>query len=217
MTVTHALVTFVAAAGLLTITPGLDTALVLRTAAVSGGKRAMSAGAGICLGCLTWGFAVSFGLGAVLSASQVGYDSLRIAGACYLVFLGVKMLNQGPLPVPTTTAPDSASAAKVASNDSAGRWLLRGLLTNLLNPKVGVFYVSFLPLFIPVGVNVAHFSLLLATIHATEGLVWFAVLVVATRSVSAWLRQPRVARTINQASGVVFIGFGVRLLLDRGR
>jgi threonine/homoserine/homoserine lactone efflux protein len=217
MTVTHALVAFVPAAGLLTITPGLDTALVLRTAAVGGGRRAMAAGVGICLGCLAWGFAISLGLGALLSASRVGYNGLRIAGACYLVFLGVKMLAQSALPVPKAAALDAELAGQATWDSSASRWLLRGLLTNLLNPKVGVFYVSFLPLFIPTGVNVGRFSLLLATIHATEGIVWFAVLVVATQSVSAWLRQPRVARTINRASGAVFVGFGVRLLLDTRR
>lgn len=217
MAVSHALIAFIAAAGLLTITPGLDTALVLRTAAVSGARQAMSAGAGICLGCLAWGFAISIGLGALLSASRVAYNGLRIAGACYLVFLGVKMLRQSWLPVPTSAEPDADLGGRTTWNENASRWLLRGLLTNLLNPKVGVFYVTFLPLFIPAGVNASRFSMLLATIHATEGMLWFSMLVMATRSLSTLLRKPRVARTLNQASGTVFIGFGVRLLFDKGR
>jgi threonine/homoserine/homoserine lactone efflux protein len=92
LTIYHALLAFALAAGLLTITPGLDTALVLRTAAVEGPRRAMLAGVGICGGCLMWGLAASVGLGTLLAASQVAYRALRIAGACYLIFLGTKML-----------------------------------------------------------------------------------------------------------------------------
>lgn len=91
MTTGHALVAFTAAAGLLTITPGLDTALVLRTAAVEGSRRALLAGAGICLGCLTWGLAASVGLGALLVVSRFGYHALRILGVCYLMLLGASM------------------------------------------------------------------------------------------------------------------------------
>ncbi|MGA8272064.1 MAG: LysE family transporter, partial [Candidatus Sulfotelmatobacter sp.] len=83
MTTGHALLAFTAAAGLLTATPGLDTALVLRTAAVEGPRRAMLAACGICLGCLTWGLAASLGLGALLAVSHVGYNILRLVGACY--------------------------------------------------------------------------------------------------------------------------------------
>src|SRR5258708_12952731 len=88
----QALLSFMAAAGLLTITPGLDTALVLRTAAVEGPRRAMLAGAGICVGCLAWGLGASVGLGALLAASELAYDILRIVGACYLILLGGKLL-----------------------------------------------------------------------------------------------------------------------------
>jgi threonine/homoserine/homoserine lactone efflux protein len=91
MSVDQALVSFTLAAGLLTITPGLDTALVLRTAAVEGRKHAMLAGAGICSGCLLWGIAASFGLSALLAVSSVAYSVLQIAGAVYLVYLGIKL------------------------------------------------------------------------------------------------------------------------------
>jgi threonine/homoserine/homoserine lactone efflux protein len=97
------------------------------------------------------------------------------------------------------------------------RWFVRGLLTNLLNPKVGVFYVTFLPLFIQAGVNVVGFSMLLAGIHVIEGIVWFAVLIAAVRPLSLWLRNARVAKTFDRITGAVFVGFGVRLLFDKGR
>jgi threonine/homoserine/homoserine lactone efflux protein len=217
LTTAQALIAFTAAAGLLTITPGLDTALVLRTAAVGRARDAMSAAAGICLGCLTWGCAVSAGLGATLSASRLSYDLLRTAGAGYLVFLGGKMLlRKGPGAM-EEEAPVSAPAERPAWEESAGRWFARGLFTNLLNPKVGVFYITFLPPFVPTGVNVAGFSMLLAGIHAAEGIVWFSVLTLATRPLSTWLRKRPLARALDRATGAILIGFGLRLLLEEVR
>ena len=96
-------------------------------------------------------------------------------------------------------------------------WLKRGLLTNLLNPKVGVFYVSFLPQFIPAGVQVWSFSILLASIHATEGLLWFLLLTNATELLSGWLRQRSVAMALDTAMGAVFIAFGLKLAFERAR
>jgi threonine/homoserine/homoserine lactone efflux protein len=133
----------------------------------------------ICLGLLTWGFAASVGLGALLNASRAAYNVLRVAGACYLVFLGCKMFFRSSLA--SDQPPDFAQADHSADVEDPGRRLVRGLLTNLLNPKVGVFYVTFLPLFIPAGVNVVGFSLLLAGIHVVEGLLWFAALIAAGR------------------------------------
>jgi threonine/homoserine/homoserine lactone efflux protein len=202
---THALLTFSAAAAVLTITPGLDTALVLRTAAVEGPGRAFRAGLGICVGCLVWGLAAALGLGALLAASRLAYRLLEIAGAVYLVQLGVRMFLQRP-------APEAAVAVPAAPG---ARWFVRGLLGNLLNPKVGVFYVSFLPLFIPQGVNVAGFGVLLASIHAAEGIVWFATLIAATRTMARWLGHPRVKRALDRTTGLVLLAFGVRLALDR--
>lgn len=203
----HALIAFTLAAGLLTITPGLDTALVLRTAAVEGPRCAMLAGAGICLGCLTWGLASAIGLGALLSVSRFAYGALRLGGAVYLIALGVRMLLRAPHRI--------AWGADPPSPDAAGRWFRRGLLTNLLNPKVGIFYVTFLPQFVPAGVSVTWFSMLLAGIHATEGILWFALLTFATRPLAGWLERRRVARTIDQVTGTVLVGFGVGLLLER--
>jgi|SRR5690242_12769099 len=204
MTTGPALIAFAAAAGLLTITPGLDTALVLRTAAVDGGRRALLAGLGVCLGCLVWGLAASVGLGGLLAVSRLAYDILRLAGAAYLIYLGIRLLTR---PAPSL---DVESRGRSRAN-----WFTRGLLTNLLNPKVGVFYVTLLPQFIPTGASVTGFSMALAGIHALEGIMWFAVLVLATRPLTRWLKRPGVAKGLDRVTGVVFVGFGVGLLLDR--
>lgn len=210
MTVTEALLAFTAAAGLLTITPGLDTALVLRTAAVEGRRRAMLAGAGIAVGCLVWGLTASVGLGALLSVSRAAYDALRLAGAGYLIYLGARMIAQAKAFQVDTGGPR-------ASSHEGARWFMRGFLTNILNPKVGVFYVTFLPQFVPAGVHVTGFSVLLATIHVVEGLLWFLVLTQATRAMSGWLRGPRVTRNLDRGTGTVLVGFGLALLLERRR
>ncbi len=213
MTIAHAFLAFTLAAGLLTITPGLDTALVLRTAAVEGPRRALFAGLGICCGCLTWGLAASVGLGVLLTASRVAFTALRIIGACYLVFLGTKMIlrKQAPAaPIENVTG----AAHESAPAGPPSQWFVRGLLTNLLNPKVGVFYVTFLPQFIPAGVHVMRFSVYLAGIHAAEVLIWFYFLTLATRPISNWLSRPRMARIFDRATGAIFVALGIGLVLD---
>lgn len=206
MTVVQALLAFSVAAGLLTLTPGLDTALVLRTAAVEGPKRAGLAAIGIGLGCLIWGAAAALGLAALLQASAMAFNALKWAGAAYLVWLGIGMLLR----------PRESFDVGAAETTGAGplAWLRKGFLTNLLNPKVGVFYVSFLPQFLPQGVAPAPFIFLLAGLHVLMGLVWFAALIAATRPIARVLKRPAVVRWLDRATGLVFLGFGAKLALD---
>ena len=207
MTVLQALLAFGVAAALLTITPGLDTALVLRTAAVEGPKRAALAGLGIVTGCLVWGAAVAFGLGALLAASQLAFQILKWAGAAYLVWLGVNLILKPRNRFETESAP-------VPDGDGLA-WMRRGFLTNLLNPKVGVFYVSFLPQFLPQGVAAGPFIFLLAVLHGVMGLAWFAALIAATRPIAGALQKAAVVRWLDRLTGGVFLAFGLRLALER--
>src|SRR6185312_12259412 len=102
-----------------------------------------------------------------------------------------------------------------AAGPGGGSWLGRGYLTNLLNPKVGVFYVSFLPQFLPAHVAAGPFIFLLAALHAVMGLVWFGLLIVATRPIARALKRPAVIRRLDRMTGVVFLSFGVKLALVR--
>jgi threonine/homoserine/homoserine lactone efflux protein len=208
VTVVQALIAFSLAAGLLTLTPGLDTALVLRTAASEGPRPAAMAGLGICLGTIIWGVAVAFGLGALLAASPLAFEVLKWAGAAYLVWLGLHLLLRPR---------DRFEVAKTpAARERNGfAWLRRGVFNNLLNPKAGVFYVSFLPQFLPVDVPAAPFMVLLACLHALMGVVFFAILIGATRPVARALQQAGVVRWLDRITGGVFLGFGVRLALER--
>ena len=210
MTVLQALAAYVVAAGLLTLTPGLDTALILRTAAVEGPKRAGLAAIGIVTGCLVWGAAVALGLGALLAASSLAFTVLKWAGTAYLVWLGLGLLFK-----PRQSFELGASPAATAGAGGDLAWMRRGLLTNLLNPKVGVFYISFLPQFLPQGVQAGPFIFLLAAIHAALGLAWCACLIGATRPIAGVLKRPAVVRWLDRVTGVVFLGFGLRLALTR--
>jgi threonine/homoserine/homoserine lactone efflux protein len=200
------LAAFTLAAGLLTVTPGLDTMLVVRTAAAEGRRPAMLAALGVAIGCLAWGLAVAFGLGALLAASRLAYRILEYAGAAYLIFLGAQaILSKRPHSAePGAATPRGGPAA-----------LRRGLFTNLLNPKVGIFYVSFLPQFVPARMDVAATILLLVSIHILLGLAWFALLIMGTGKVAAALRRPRLARLLDRVTGGVFLLFGLRLALGR--
>lgn len=218
MTATAALLAFTLAAAILTITPGLDNALVLRTAAVEGARRALMAGLGISAGCLLWGAIAAFGLGSLLAVSTFAYDTLRICAAIYLFYLGIKLLWStlpGRKAAADPARPQTAATATARHGTTGTGWFLRGCLTNALNPKVGVFYITFLPQFIPAGADVLRFSLLLAVVHAVVGMLWFVLLVAATRPVARWLSRPAVTRGLDRVTGAVFIAFGLRLALEK--
>jgi threonine/homoserine/homoserine lactone efflux protein len=201
------LIAYVAAASLLTVTPGLDTALVLRTAVTRGARAAAFTGFGIAAGCFGWAALVAFGLGALLGASALAYAALQWIGAAYLLWLGYKMLR----------SPRRTFVAAAAGGGDKHKAFPTGLFTNLLNPKVGVFYVSFLPQFVPAGVRVAPYMLLLGAIHALLGLIWFTCLIAATRPIARFLARPAVVRGCDRLTGAVFLAFGLGLALDSRR
>jgi len=195
-----ALIAFVPVAALLTITPGTDTMLVLRTAGLGDLRAAWLAALAIAIGCLVWGAAVAFGLGALLVASPMAFAWLRAAGAVYLCWIGIGLL------VRIRQAPQPGEAA-------AHTAFRRGLLTNLLNPKVGVFYLTLLPQFLPPGTRDAGAGLMLAGVHVMLTLVWFAALIAFARSLTPIMARPAFARWIDRVCGAVFIGFGAKLAL----
>lgn len=197
------LIAYTLAASLLTVTPGLDTALVVRTATTEGPRRALWCGMGIATGCLAWTAVIAAGLGVLLVASQLAYTALRWIGAAYLLYVGFQLLGN-----PRTRFAEESTESKHGRSAFA-----RGALTNLLNPKVGIFYVSFLPQFIPPGVPIAAYTVLLGAIHAVLGLVWFICLIAATRPLVSWLRRPGAVKMLDRITGGIFVAFGARLAL----
>jgi threonine/homoserine/homoserine lactone efflux protein len=193
----------------LTITPGLDTLLVLRTTAVSGRSAGLAAAVGIGLGCLVWAVASAVGVTALLAASRVAFEVLRVAGVVYLCWLGGRALWQARRPHP------QPSLIEAPANMRGTQALRIGLTTNLLNPKVGVLYLSVMPQFLPTGINPLAGSVLLGAIHVGEGLVWMTLVVLAVNLARAWLTRPSVRRRFEQLTGVLLLGFGLKLALDR--
>ncbi|MGG8408699.1 LysE family translocator [Streptomyces sp. 12297] len=210
MAISTALWSFALVVGLLTLTPGLDTAVILRTSALGRRTRAWGVVLGIQTGTLIWGTLTSLGVTALLTASHLAYEILRWAGAAYLLWMAARMIRdtfrgQGGVP---------EEAGVVSEADTlAGGWR-QGTLTNLLNPKVGVFYVAVLPQFIPS--DAPHFSmgLLLTSIHITLGLIWSTVLIASATALGTWLRKPRARRLLDRVTGTVIGAFAVRLAVS---
>jgi threonine/homoserine/homoserine lactone efflux protein len=199
------LIGFTAAATLLTLTPGVDTAMVLRSAATGGPPRGIAAAAGICLGMLVWGIGAASGLTLLLAASQTCFMLVKCAGAGYLLWLGVNLWRHRPAPA---AVPRGAAAGTLAA-------LRRGFTSNMLNPKVGVFYITFLPQFIPAHASVPAFSLLLTGINLGLEMIWFALLIALTVPLARILARPAVKRATDRVTGAMLIGFGLRLGLTR--
>ncbi|WP_034458201.1 LysE family translocator [Buttiauxella noackiae] len=204
MSVADSLLAFSIAALLLTLTPGLDTALILRTATVEGGKKAFQAALGIDTGCFIWGAIVAFGLGALLAASELAYDILKWCGAAYLFWLGIQLLLR----------PRQTFDTNQRERPSSSNWFLRGMLGNVLNPKIGIFYVSFLPQFIPAGHSPIIWTFLLVSIHVVLGTLWSLTLIMATRYASDLLKIPAIVKWMDRATGGVFMLFATKLALS---
>jgi threonine/homoserine/homoserine lactone efflux protein len=214
MTITQSLLLYAIAAGLLTITPGLDTAFVLRTSATQGPRPAAFAALGIGAGCLVWGAATATGLTALFTAAPLAFEALKWVGTAYLVWLGLKLIFSKADGVEVKLDAGAAAGGRPGLNA-----LRRGFLTNLLNPKVGVFYVTFLPQFVPIGVQpggpAGGYMVMLAGLHVVMGLVWGAVLIGATLPLSRALKRPGVVKAIDRVTGCVLIGFGAKLAFSR--
>jgi threonine/homoserine/homoserine lactone efflux protein len=195
---------FTLAAILIVLLPGPDTLVVVRNLLFGGRRKGALTAVGNLCGLALWVCVATFGLAAALRASQVGYDILRIAGAIYLTWLGIGALR----------ARNAGLAVTPGRRGLLGSGFPAGLLTNLLNPKVGVFFITFLPGFIPHHHAVASSSLLLGSIFvALTALYWLALLALAGK-VTAVMNRPAVRRRLNAATGLVLVGFGVRLATE---
>ncbi|MER6845038.1 LysE family translocator [Streptomyces platensis] len=212
-----ALWTFSLMVGLLTLTPGLDTALVLRTAALGHRRRAWGVVLGIQSGTLIWGTLTSLGVTALLTASHLAYEILRWAGAAYLVWMGGRMLwaswrhSVGGAPEIPGNAAD-VTPGSGAGDSLPGGWR-QGITTNLLNPKMGAFYVAVLPQFLPADTSHLAAGVLLTGIHILLAVLWSGVLIALGHVLRDRLQQPTARRYLDRLTGTVIAAFGVRLAL----
>ncbi|MEU5209517.1 LysE family translocator [Streptomyces sp. NPDC020742] len=200
---------FAGVAMLINMAPGPDSLLVVRTSVTQGRQGGLAAALGILTGCMGWGIATAAGLTALLTASHLAYDTLRLVGAAYLVLLGAMALWRSrkpadPEPAARTTAP-------------ASRWVAFrvGVGTNLLNPKAGVFYLSLIPQFVPPDAEMFSATLFFTAIDVIELAAWYWLLSRAASTVSERIQRPAVRRRLEQITGLAFFGFAANLLTDR--
>jgi threonine/homoserine/homoserine lactone efflux protein len=196
-------ITFVVIAALVTITPGVDMALVMRNTLRGGMHAALATTVGIIVGLFIWMSASAAGVASLLRASAEAFTVLKLAGAAYLVYLGVQTLLQSRTPTEVRPPPRRGSP------------LRQGLVSNLLNPKIAVFYATFLPQFVGPDDPVLAKTLLLGSIHIAMGLVWLPLYAYVIVRAGAALRRPPVVRSVERLTGTVLVALGVRLALER--
>ena len=215
MSVSSAVLSFALVAGLVTVIPGLDTAMVLRSAIRYGPRRAFATAFGIGTGALVWGAAAAVGVSALLTTSTAAYTGLRLAGAAYMIWLGAKLIRASVRPSKIAdSAPRSPEEPQLQDAGLVQAWR-QGVLTNLLNPKIGAFYVAMLPQFIPEHTSPLAMGLLLALVHDVEGMLWFSALILGATRMRALLQRRAAQRVVDGGTGSVLIGFGLKLSLSR--
>jgi RhtB (resistance to homoserine/threonine) family protein len=191
---------------LLTISPGADMALVAKITLDRGRRAALIASLGICSGLLVHATASALGLSVILATSAEAFTVVKLAGAAYLAYLGVRSLRESFRVAPLeATAPRKRHATP----------FLQGLLNNVLNPKVAVFYLTFLPQFIDPAGNVLAQSLLFAVAHAAMGIAWLCAYAYVLARLSAVFARRGVRAWLERVTGTVLIGLGLRLAFER--
>ena len=214
---------FLLVAGLLTITPGADMALVMRHALGGGTRPAFFASLGICLGTLIWGTASALGVSVVFARSALAFAVLKYIGGAYLVYLGVRALRDAVRregrpegrPLRSIEGTPRELRGDMRRGRSRAAAFAQGLLTNLLNPKVAVFYLTFLPQFVAADRSVLTQSVFLAATHVVMGLIWLTIYARFIDRMVAVLLTERVKRRIEAVTGAVLMTLGIRLALAR--
>ena len=205
---TQHLALFIVSGLLLNITPGQDTLYIVGRSVSQGRRAGLLSVMGISSGSVVHTLAAAFGLSAILATSATAFFAVKMAGAGYLIYLGLKMLLDR-----------TPASAEVATFGAESPWAIyrAGLLTNVLNPKVALFFVAFLPQFVsPTADSRIGALLFLGVLFIFNGTLWCLVLVWAASTVSRRLRgRGRAGLLVKRATGAVFMGLGVRLAVSR--
>lgn len=199
-------VAFLVVVAVLTITPGADTLLVVKNTLRGGRNAGWATMLGIMSGCLVHALLSAVGLSVILMRSATAFHAVKICGAAYLVWIGIRTLRQGG-----SNVEEDAAHARLPRRAC----FREGLATNVLNPKVAMFYLAFLPQFIAPGDPVLAKSILLACVHNLMGLLWLGGIAIAVGRGRDWVRRPSVRTGIARVSGAMLVGLGLRLALDR--
>ncbi len=199
------LVAFLGIAILVIVTPGQDTALTIRNTILGGRPAGVATAGGAAAGQACWTFAASIGLAALLVASEPVFIALKLAGAAYLVHLGLQALRHAMRPA--TRPAEQADGSRLA----APRAFRQGLLSNLGNPKMAIFFTSLLPQFGTSFVSLLALGLLFCSLT----LAWLSAYSFAVARAGDLLRRPRIRRSLDALTGTCLVAFGIRLAADR--
>jgi len=202
------LIAFVGIAALLTILPGVDMALVAKVTLQDGRRAAFLTSLGISAGLPVHATASALGLSVILSTSAEAFTIVKVAGALYLGYLGIQTVRRAGAPA-RTPAPGVAGLGRAHARAT----FVQGFLNNVLNPKVALFYLTFLPQFMNPGDDILLKSLFLAAIHVALGLAWLTTYAYTIERLGRLVQGAR--RWLERVTGVALIGFGVRLALER--
>jgi threonine/homoserine/homoserine lactone efflux protein len=202
---------FLVVAIVVTVTPGPATAAIVRTAARDGRAAAQGTVVGNSIGVLVWGGLSAVGVSALILASEIAYDVLRVAGAAVLVMLGVRsLLARRRDGEPIDVTPRARRRAGWRSTLAGGRI---GLITSVCNPKLAVFFVALFPQFLEPGTAVLPAALAMALVIVTLDAFWYSTLIYAVHRIRVLLR-PRVHQWMERMTGGVLVALGVRLAAD---
>jgi threonine/homoserine/homoserine lactone efflux protein len=201
---------FLALAAVLVVVPGPDFAVVTRNVLAGGRRRGAWTAAGIATSNAVQGSVAAAGLGAVIAASQPLFEAIRWAGVAYLAFLGIQSLRAAV----RRHHPDAAAERRQADRGAALVGWRQGLLSNITNPKVLVFYLAVLPQFLTPGAGLLQ-ALPLAYSHALLSLAYLLLLVTGMHRAGGVLRRRRVRRALDAGTGVALLGFGARLAREQ--
>ncbi|MFE5558552.1 LysE family translocator [Streptomyces sp. NPDC056544] len=197
---------------LLTLVPGPDMAIVTKRAVTRGRGDGLRTVAGIAVGLLIWGALTVAGLAALLAASAEVYLVVKLAGAAYLCWLGARaLLRPGAEPLEHGERDERGERAQGRSGSGRGGAWRTGLVSNVLNPKIAVFYTGLLPALAPPGLRPALGMALLVLLHVLLTVAWLGTYVYVLSRAGRFFARPRVRRALDRTTGVVLIGFGVRV------
>ena len=202
---------FLLVSALVIVTPGQDTALTIRNSLIGGRRSGVATAVGVAGGQAVWTVAASAGLAALLQASEPAFDALRLAGAAYLVFLGLQALRGAVQPHRSKIAADGKRSARMTSAVA----LRQGLLSNLGNAKMAIFFTSLLPQFTTGGSGSFAALLALGLVFCVMTLTWLSAYAVAVAKAGDVLRRRIwIRRTVDAVTGAVLVVLGVRLATE---
>lgn len=206
-----AIASFTFASLLLVLLPGPDSLVVMRGLARDGRTGGIRTSLGVLAGLTVWIIAAVLGLSAILQMSEIGFQVLKIVGGCYLVILGGQTLwSMWQMRASAPGAGDPV--AQSVGGRRAG--FFTGFLTDILNPKIGIMFITLLPGFVPDGYSVTWTTLGFGLIYLALTFIYFAALVLAAGRIGAWMQTPRIRRGIDLVAGFALVGFGIKLATE---